>query len=50
MYLPFHQIEMWGESLESTDDPVAHTSLIVEVNTKLDNQVMLIFVLFYFLT
>lgn len=40
MYEPFHQMEVWGENLKSTDEPVARAALIVGVDTKLDNQVM----------
>lgn len=50
MYEPFHQLEIWGENLKSTDDPVVHASLIVEVDTKLDNQVLLFFIPFFTLT
>ncbi|XP_031396647.1 transcription factor TGA4-like isoform X1 [Punica granatum] len=38
MYEPFHQIGTWAQNLKATDDSVASASLIVEVDTKLDNQ------------
>ncbi|KAK4782984.1 hypothetical protein SAY86_007358 [Trapa natans] len=38
MYEPLHQLETWGETLKSTDDPLVHPPLIVEVDTKFDNQ------------
>ncbi|KAK4799662.1 hypothetical protein SAY86_025027 [Trapa natans] len=42
IYEPFHQMEIWGENLTAVD-PVAHAALIVEVDRKLDNQVMVVF-------
>ncbi|KAK3211925.1 hypothetical protein Dsin_016631 [Dipteronia sinensis] len=38
IYEPIHQIGMWGESFRNNGNPNTSTSIIAEVDTKLDDQ------------
>lgn len=41
IYEPFHQISMWGDTFHGDASPNTGSSTIVQVDTRLDNQVIL---------
>lgn len=47
IYEPIHQIGMWGENFKSNGNPNTSASVIVEVDTKLENEVQNLEILFF---
>lgn len=42
IYEPIHQIGMWGETFKSNGNPNTSTSVIIEVDNKLENEVKIL--------